>query len=65
MPLVQQTVSKHIPVVPFGERNVLPKPATTEFQTQELELDTAIVHLDEDLYWHIGQWQCKHTKIRR
>lgn len=63
--------SKHVPVVPFGGRNVLPKPATayfnypnsdyyckelryagTEFQTQGLELDTAIVHWDEDLYWH-------------
>lgn len=72
---------KHVPVVPFGERNVLPKPATayfnypnsayyckniqyaaTEFQTQGLELDTAIVHWDEDLYWENGQWQCKYTK---
>ncbi|MGE8000248.1 DNA/RNA helicase domain-containing protein [Lysinibacillus sp. NPDC093190] len=73
--------SKHIPVVPFGGRNMLPKPATayfnypnsdyyckelryaaTEFQTQGLELDTAIVHWDEDLYWHNGQWQCNYTK---
>lgn len=73
--------SKHVPVVPFGARNVLPKPATayfnypnsayycknlqyaaTEFQTQGLELDTAIVHWDEDLCWENGQWQCKYTK---
>ncbi|QIC47157.1 DUF2075 domain-containing protein [Lysinibacillus sphaericus] len=73
--------SKHVPVVPFGERNVVPKPATaffnypnsnyyckelryaaTEFQTQGLELDTAIVHWDEDLYWHNGQWQYNYTK---
>lgn len=73
--------SKNVPVVPFGDRHVLPKPATayfnyhnseyyckklryaaTEFQTQGLELDTAIVHWDEDLYWDNGQWQCKHTK---
>ena len=72
---------KNVPVIPFGGRNVLPKPATayfnypnstyycknlqyaaTEFQTQGLELDTAIVHWDEDLYWENGQWQCKYTK---
>lgn len=71
--------SKHVPVVPFGGRNMLPKPATaffnypnsdyyckdlryaaTEFQTQGLELDTAIVHWDEDLYWLNRQWQCLH-----
>lgn len=72
---------KNGPVLPFGVRNVLPKPATayfnysnnayyckklqyaaTEFQTQGLELDTAIVHLDEDLYWQNEQWQCNYTK---
>lgn len=37
--------------------------AATEFQTQGLELDTAIVHWDEDLYWKNAQWQCKYTKL--
>ena len=64
---------KFVPVIPFGNRNQLPKPATayfnypksryycknlqftaTEFQTQGLELDCAIVHWDEELCW-IGQ----------
>lgn len=36
--------------------------AATEFQTQGLELDFAIVHWDEDLFWVNGQWQCQHTK---
>lgn len=72
---------KHTPVVPFGENNVLPKPATsyfnypsspyycknmryaaTEFQTQGLELDTTIIHWDEDLFWQNGQWHCQYTK---
>lgn len=72
---------KQIPVVPFGQRNVLPKPATayfnhsdtpyycknlryaaTEFQTQGLELDTAIVHWDEDLFWQQNDWRYNYTK---
>lgn len=72
---------KAMPIVPFGERNVLPKPATayfnyptspyycknlryaaTEFQTQGLELDCAIVHWDEDLCWNGSNWDCFYTK---
>ena len=72
---------KAISVVPFGERNILPKPATayfnystspyycknlryaaTEFQTQGLELDCAIVHWDEDLCWNGSNWDCFYTK---
>lgn len=72
---------KKVPVIPFGNRNELPKPATayfnypaspyycknlqyaaTEFQTQGLELDCAIVHWDEDLCWNGQNWIATHTK---
>lgn len=36
--------------------------AATEFQTQGLELDLAIVHWDEDFYWENGKWQYNYTK---
>lgn len=72
---------KNVEVVPFGGRNVPPKPTTayfnypnsayycknlqyaaTEFQTQGLELDTAIVHWDEDLCWDGSKWRAFYTK---
>lgn len=36
--------------------------AATEFQTQGLELDTALIYWDEDLYWNNGQWNFQHKK---
>ena len=36
--------------------------AATEFQTQGLELDIAIVHWDQDLYWEDNQWKSKFIK---
>ena len=73
--------SKQVPVVPFGNRYELPKPAVayfnyadspfhcknlthaaTEFQTQGLELDMAIVHWDDDLFWSDRKWYCQFTK---
>ncbi|MED4531433.1 DNA/RNA helicase domain-containing protein [Metabacillus fastidiosus] len=32
----------------------------TEFQTQGLELDLALVHWDDDLYLHNGKWKGQH-----
>lgn len=32
----------------------------TEFQTQGLELDLALVHWDDDLYLHNGKWEGQH-----
>lgn len=34
--------------------------STTEFHTQGLELDTVIVHWDDDLYIQDGQWRAQH-----
>ncbi|MGE7942246.1 DNA/RNA helicase domain-containing protein [Lysinibacillus xylanilyticus] len=34
--------------------------STTEFQTQGLELDLALVHWDDDLYLHNGKWKGQH-----
>lgn len=34
--------------------------SATEFQTQGLELDTAIVHWDDDFYLQVGTWNGQH-----
>ena len=34
--------------------------SATEFQTQGLELDTALVHWDNDLYLQNGKWKGQH-----
>ena len=36
--------------------------SATEFQTQGLELDCAIVHWDEDLCWNGHRWQSSYVK---
>lgn len=36
--------------------------AATEFHTQGLELDMAIAHWDDDLYWLNGKWHSQYTK---